>query len=159
MGAQLIAHALGAEVRKNPVKEIGWFELNVTTASRLDPIFSGMRPGEPVFHWHSETFDLPPGAELLACSRRCANQAFRIGRHVYGLQFHLEATPEMIADWYQQDVNCGDVRELDAPLDPNKYSARLAELSRLVFGRWCDNVLQTRVRAAVNHGEESQSEV
>jgi hypothetical protein len=56
---------------------------------------------------------------------------------LYGLQFHLEVTPEMILDWCSQDANCGDVRELDRPIDPYRNAARLAQLSRRVFGRWC----------------------
>jgi hypothetical protein len=56
---------------------------------------------------------------------------------LYGLQFHLEVTPEMIVDWCAQDANCGDVQELDGPIDPYRNAARLAQLSRRVFGRWC----------------------
>src|SRR5262249_54375226 len=92
---------------------------------------------ETAFHWHGETFDLPPGAELLASSDLCLHQAYRVGSNVYGLQFHLEVTPEMIADWLEQDANCGDVRELTAPVDPWTNSARLQELAGKVFGAWC----------------------
>jgi GMP synthase-like glutamine amidotransferase len=136
LGSQLIAKALGAGVRRNRAKEIGWFELRFTPAVAADPLFDGLE-AETVFHWHGETFDLPPGAELLAESERCRNQAFRIGDRVYGLQFHLEVTPEMIADWCLQDENCGDVRELTSPIDPYYNAGRMAELSRRVFGAWC----------------------
>jgi len=91
LGAQLIAGALGARVYRNPQKEIGWFPIEAT-------------PGAPntfrfpekctVFHWHGETFDLPAGAVRLAKSTACENQAYQLGRHVIGLQFHLETTPE-----------------------------------------------------------------
>ena len=139
LGSQLIAHALGAAVRRNPVKEIGWFDLDFTAAAARDPLFAGLSR-ETVFHWHGETFDLPPGAELLASSQRCRNQAFCIGDAVYGMQFHLEVTPEMVADWCRQDANCGDIRELDAPIDPLAHEPRLACLADAVFGRWWDNV-------------------
>jgi hypothetical protein len=102
-----------------------------------DPLFDGLGV-ETVFHWHGETFDLPPGAELLASSDLCRNQAFRVRDRVYGMQFHLEVTPEMIADWCMQDENCGDVRELLAPIDPYYNAERIAALSRRVFGAWCD---------------------
>ena len=138
LGAQLIASALGAPVRRNPAKEIGWFPIHFTGAASADPLFHGLAQPETVFHWHGETFDLPDGAELLASSGLCHNQAFRIGSTVYGLQFHLEVTPDMIADWCVQDQNCGEVRELDHPIDPGYNAARLAALSDLVFGRWCD---------------------
>jgi GMP synthase-like glutamine amidotransferase len=138
LGAQLIAKALGGRVYRNPVKEIGWFDIEFTPAAASDPLFASARPRERVFHWHGETFDLPHGAVHLAHSAACRHQAFRVGQKVYGLQFHLEVTPAMIADWCAQDSNCGDVRELAQPLDPCLNTARLDELSRAVFGTWCD---------------------
>jgi len=136
LGAQLAAKALGARVYRNPVKEVGWFDIELTEAGRQDPLLSALDGRETVLQWHGETFDLPGGAEWLARSELCPNQAFRVGATLYGLQFHLEVTPEMIADWCAQDANCGDVRELPAPIDPHRNAARLAGLSRLVFGRW-----------------------
>jgi hypothetical protein len=74
----------------------------------------------------------------LASSDLCRNQAFRIGETVYALQFHLEVTPEIVADWCVQDDNCGDVRELASPVDPFFNAPRLAELSAQVFGSWSE---------------------
>jgi GMP synthase-like glutamine amidotransferase len=138
LGAQLIAKALGAPVYPNPVKEIGWFEIELTGEGAADPLFAGAAPRETVFQWHGETFDLPPGACRLATSPACRHQAFRIGSNAYALQFHLEVTPEMIADWCAQDANCGDLREVRAPIDNAHNAARLTELAQQVFGRWCD---------------------
>lgn len=137
LGAQLVAKALGAAVYRNAVKEIGWFEINLTGAACDDLVFTGLRPTETVFQWHGDTFDLPNGATWLATSDACRHQAFRVGRNVYAFQFHLEVTPDMIADWCAQDANCGDVREMDAPIDPRLHSLYLEQLSRRVFGRWC----------------------
>ena len=137
LGAQLAAQALGARVYRNPVKEIGWFDVYLTEAGRQDPLLCTLGVPETVLEWHGDTFDLPSGAEWLARSEGCRNQAFRLGSSLYGLQFHLEVTPEMIVDWCAQDANCGDVRELDGPIDPYRNAARLAQLSRRVFGRWC----------------------
>jgi GMP synthase-like glutamine amidotransferase len=91
LGAQLIASALGSRVYRNLQKEIGWFQIEATPAPE-----GPFRLPEKctVFHWHGETFDLPTGAVRLAKSAACENQAFQIGRHVIGLQFHLETTPE-----------------------------------------------------------------
>jgi GMP synthase (glutamine-hydrolysing) len=136
LGAQLMARALGAGVYRNCQKEIGWFDLRFTESASRDPLFAGLE-SETVFHWHGETFDLPPGAEWLVSSDRCRHQAFKAGHLSYGLQFHLEVTPEMIADWCLQDDNCGDVRELDGPIDPRQGEARMADLAEVVFGRWC----------------------
>jgi GMP synthase-like glutamine amidotransferase len=138
LGAQLIAKTLGARVYRNPVKEIGWFDIRMTAAALEDRLFAGLSGSETVFHWHGETFDLPPGGVLLASSEACIHQAYRVGAAVYGLQFHLEVTPGIIADWCTQDLNSGDVRELAAPLDPVRNQERLSELANLVFGQWCE---------------------
>jgi GMP synthase-like glutamine amidotransferase len=89
LGAQLIASALGGRVYPNAEREIGWFPVEATPA----PADMFRFPAAVhAFHWHGETFDLPPGAVRLARSAGCENQAFQIGRRVIGLQFHLETT-------------------------------------------------------------------
>jgi GMP synthase-like glutamine amidotransferase len=112
LGAQLIAKALGSRVYKSRVKEIGWFPVSWTQDAREDALFAGLGEPETVFHWHGETFDLPEGAVRLAESEACPNQAFRYGRRVYGLQFHLEVMPEMIVEWRDAEVNREDIRGL-----------------------------------------------
>jgi GMP synthase-like glutamine amidotransferase len=92
LGAQLIASAMGARIFRNPVKEIGWFPIHAVDSNN-GSVFV-FPPSETVFHWHGETFDLPPGAIRLAKSKGCENQAFQLGRSVIGLQFHLETTPQ-----------------------------------------------------------------
>lgn len=147
LGAQLIAKALGGRVYRNPVKEIGWYPVTWTPAAAADAVLEGLSGSDTVFHWHGETFDLAPGSEWLAYSEKCRHQAFRWGRAVYGFQFHLEVTPEMIADWTRQDLNSADVGELERLPDPSANAARLEELSALVFGRWA-----SRLRAGLrNH--------
>jgi GMP synthase (glutamine-hydrolysing) len=136
LGAQLIAKALGARVYPNTVKEIGYYPAYWTGAAARDPLLGGLTAPEIVFHWHGETFDLPAGAELLASSDACRHQAYRVGQKIYGLQFHLEVTPEMVADWCEQDANCGDLPEIETPIDPYANADRLKELAALVFGRW-----------------------
>src|SRR5689334_9978529 len=92
---QVDAHPHLAEeiacVRPNGVKEIGWFDVELTDAGRADPILGRFQAKEKIFQWHGDTFDLPEGAVHLATSELCAQQAFRYGDNVYGLQFHLEA--------------------------------------------------------------------
>lgn len=90
LGAQMIASALGARVFANAHKEIGWFPVRAVST---DSDAFRLPPQTTVFHWHGETFDLPPGAIHLAKSAGCKHQAFQIGRNVIGLQFHLETTP------------------------------------------------------------------
>ncbi len=139
LGAQLIAKAAGASVYRNKMKEIGWFDVHLTETGQADPLFTGVERCATVFHWHGETFDLPEGASWLAYSERCRHQAFRLGQ-ACGLQFHLEVTPAMIEQWCTEDANCGDVRQLDAPLDIWRDQDRLESLSEKVFGNWCDSL-------------------
>lgn len=92
LGAQLVASAMGARVYPNPTREIGWFP--VEGVLHAVPGAFCFPPSTLAFHWHGETFDLPPGAVHLARSAACENQAFQLGSSVIGLQFHLETTPE-----------------------------------------------------------------
>ncbi|HBG18923.1 MAG TPA: amidotransferase [Desulfobulbaceae bacterium] len=91
LGAQLIAAAMGGRVYPNKAKEIGWLPVHRVSEESAD-VFR-FPDTATVFHWHGETFDLPPGAIRLASSEACANQAFQLGKSVIGLQFHLETTP------------------------------------------------------------------
>lgn len=147
LGAQLIAKALGARVYPNAVKEIGWATVGFTPAAASDPLFVGLQKTEMIFQWHGETFDLPRGADRLASSDVCVNQAFRAGDRIYGLQFHLEVTPAMIAEWCREDEACGNAREVTQPIDPHQHAARSAKLAEMVFGRWC-SLLKHKVCAA-----------
>lgn len=98
LGAQLLAEVLGGRVYRNAEKEIGWFPIELTEAGRASDVF-GFLPGRiEVFHWHGDTFDLPPGAVHLARSQGCGNQGFLWDGRVLGLQFHIETTPESLRE-------------------------------------------------------------
>lgn len=129
LGGQLIARALGASVGPNPVKEIGCYQIRLTPAGLVAPLFTGMPPELLVFQWHSDTFALPKGTLLLAEGDTCLNQAFVYGAHAYGgyawgLQFHLEVTPEMIEEWarlYADElIDCGGPGAADRLLDETR---------------------------------------
>lgn len=94
LGAQLLAEVLGGEVTRNAQREIGWFPVRLTAGGAASPIFAGFAEEFPAFHWHGETFSIPPGATALAASDACAHQAFEAFGRIVGLQFHLETTPE-----------------------------------------------------------------
>ncbi|MBU0984027.1 MAG: type 1 glutamine amidotransferase [candidate division Zixibacteria bacterium] len=106
-GGQLLARVLGAQVRRNPVREIGVYRTRLTGAGRTDPLFRGFEPEFDVFHWHGDTFDIPSVATLLATGETCTNQAFRRGMAV-GLQFHLETSSADVPLWCDEYA-----RELD----------------------------------------------
>jgi GMP synthase-like glutamine amidotransferase len=99
LGVQLLASALGAEVAPMERAEVGLLPVELTAEGRADPLFAGMPEPLVTLQWHGDTFELPSGAELLASSPAAPHQAFRAGRAAYGVQFHLEVTPEMTDEW------------------------------------------------------------
>ena len=102
LGGQLMSKALGGQVTKNPVKEIGWSEAcgeDKEIARRWLGNLAGKN--STVFQWHGETFSLPNGATRLLTNRHCANQMFVLGPHL-GMQCHVEMTSEMITTWCTQ---------------------------------------------------------
>ena len=102
LGAQLIATTLGAAVFHGAVKEIGWSPISITPMAKSIP-YSATCPRTPtVFQWHGDGFELPSAAILLASSQHYRTQAFRLGKTIYGLQFHLEVTPRMIERWLDE---------------------------------------------------------
>ena len=109
LGGQLLASALGAEVRRNHLAEVGFFQIPLTAAGRQDRLFAGLPGQQLAFHWHEDVFELPEGAILLASSENAPNQAFRYGPRAYGLQFHIEINTELINTWlrypaYAQEI-------------------------------------------------------
>ncbi|MDP4610840.1 MAG: type 1 glutamine amidotransferase [Opitutales bacterium] len=87
LGAQLIAHALGARVYAGEHKEIGWFPIRRDSEYPDDcPLPDQLT----AYHWHGDTFDLPKGAQRIASSDVCLNQGFRYHANVFALQYHLE---------------------------------------------------------------------
>ncbi|OIQ51347.1 GMP synthase [glutamine-hydrolyzing] [Pseudodesulfovibrio hydrargyri] len=111
LGAQLFAEALGGEVTRNPEPEIGWLAVEATAGGAVSPLFKGLPDSFTAFHWHGDTFSIPPGAVHLARSRACANQAFAFGNRILGVQFHLETTPRSMELLL---TNCAD-EIVDAP--------------------------------------------
>ncbi|MBP2283975.1 GMP synthase-like glutamine amidotransferase [Flavobacterium sp. CG_23.5] len=92
LGAQLISNVLGGNITSNPQNEIGWFPVSIVDSNV--EMLKGFPKSFSVFHWHGETFSIPEDAIRLMESRACVNQAFLLGNHVLGLQFHLEVTLE-----------------------------------------------------------------
>lgn len=97
LGGQLMSKALGGVVTRNPVKELGWGQVTVAGNDTARQWFGDITTFD-AFHWHGETFSLPPGAVPLLSSAHCANQAFAIGKHL-GMQCHVEMTAQMIEEW------------------------------------------------------------
>ena len=142
LGGQLMAKALGGEVRKNPVKEIGWSEVKVEDNPAAKEWLGSSLKSFLSFNWHGETFTLPQGAERILSGQRCENQAFALGGHL-GLQCHVEMTPELVKSWCKTGA-----REIAGSLGPSVQTAlemqadlenRVPQLQRIadrLYSRW-----------------------
>jgi GMP synthase-like glutamine amidotransferase len=106
LGAQLLADVLGGKVTRNPYTEIGWFPVRMSSQALQSDLFSFFPPDPMVFHWHGDTFSqLPPDAELIAENEACSHQAFVYKNRVFGFQYHMENTMEIIRNLI---TNCAD---------------------------------------------------
>ena len=143
LGAQLLAHVLGAPVRKNHEKEIGWCDIDLTDGGLKDPLLSHFRPREKIFQLHGDTFDIPQSAVHLAKSEVCHGQAFRYGDKVYGLQFHLEVDAPMIQRWLDNPRNYDEMfsthqtfSKEKISLDTQEFLPHSMDLSRQTFEKF-----------------------
>ncbi len=101
LGHQLLAAALGGEVRPATIPEVGVFEVELTVAGRAHPLFAGLSTTTRFLQWHAAEVVTPPaGAAVLATSGACAVQALAVGERAFGLQFHAEVDPPTLADWF-----------------------------------------------------------
>ncbi len=99
LGVQMLASALGARIYPLEQSEVGLLEVERTPEGLADPVIGALAEPLVTLQWHGDTFDTPAGAVLLASSAAAPNQAFRFGEFAYGIQFHLEVTPEMAEQW------------------------------------------------------------
>ncbi len=104
LGGQLLARLLGARVYKTPVPEFGYWPIERTEAGQTSPLFEGLADPLLGFLWHNDAFDLPAGAERLARTEHCPNQAFAYGDRTFGLQFHLEFSAEQLRSMVTRDA-------------------------------------------------------
>jgi GMP synthase (glutamine-hydrolysing) len=145
LGAQLLAASLGAQVRTGETPEVGILPVEVTGPGRADPVFGLLGHRFPALQWHGDTFAIPPGAIHLARSAAYPSQAFRFGAAAYAVQFHVEVTDPMLAEWqhvpaYQQSaeaaLGAGGLRHLAAAFAAARDS--MARSAADMFGAWLD---------------------
>ena len=142
LGGQLMSKAFGGAVGANPVKEIGWGEVRATDNALARQWLGDVREFES-FHWHGETFSIPPGGTRLLENEHCANQGFALGKHL-GLQCHVEMTEELVRSWVQGGAD--EIRaaaaspgvqkpaEIEKELQPRL--AALHEVASRLYDRW-----------------------
>jgi len=146
LGAQLLAGALGARVYAGAEAEVGLLAVELTEAAAADPVFGAAPPSFPSLQWHGDTFELPPGATLLASSPAYASQAF-VYKRAYGLQFHLEVSPALAAEWGEVPAYAASLEAIKGPgalprlvTDVKKHANETLPLARELFGRWLELV-------------------
>ncbi|AZZ35524.1 GMP synthase [Bdellovibrio sp. qaytius] len=145
LGAQILAHVLGSEVRKSAEKEMGWYDIELTTAGENSSLLSHFKKTEKVFQMHGDTFDIPKSCEHLAHSKICPAQAFSYGPKAFGLQFHLEVDEAMISRWLNNPKNQKDIIDSQGKVsaeqmqaDTNLYLKNSMNLSQQTFKKFVE---------------------
>jgi GMP synthase (glutamine-hydrolysing) len=153
LGAQLLAHVLGAPVSPIDVPEIGWYPVQKTDAGHADPVLSPLQAETPVFQWHGCRFDIPGDAVHLARSPHCEQQAFRHGDNAYGFQFHLEMDEPLIERWLANPAYRDELAAAGLPHDEHairaqtrQHIASMQQQADAVFHNFLDLVGQPQRR-------------
>ncbi|MBV9190643.1 MAG: type 1 glutamine amidotransferase [Betaproteobacteria bacterium] len=146
LGGQLMAKALGGAVRVNRVKEIGWGEVRVADNEVAREWLGDLQSFES-FHWHGETFSIPPGATRVLQNAHCENQAFALGRH-FGMQCHVEMTAELIETWIatgreeiaesRSSPGVQEPAEIKRGMDPRLMA--LNQVANRIYDRWTEGI-------------------
>ncbi|HEY4660265.1 MAG TPA: type 1 glutamine amidotransferase [Terriglobales bacterium] len=149
LGGQLMAKALGGSVRCNPVKEIGWGEVEVKDNSTAREWLGPDVTRFEAFHWHGETFTIPPGAVHVMSNRTCENQGFVLGKHL-AMQCHVEMTRDLITSWCESGA--GEIAASTSPAvqKPDQIltgmDARITSLRAIamrLYDQWTRNLKRT----------------
>ncbi len=142
LGAQMIAAALGARVAPGPAKEIGYAPIDLTEEGKRSVLapFAGV----DVLHWHGDNLDLPPGAVCLASTKVCPTQAFTIGTHVLGLQFHIETKPQKLESWligHAVELSKSGISPSSLRAQAKRSGEATAAAGRRTLDAWLDGAL------------------
>jgi len=146
LGGQLISKALGGTVGATPVKEIGWGEVRVAD-NEVAREWLGDAQSFLSFHWHGETFTIPPGATRVMENPHCANQGFALGKH-FGMQCHVEMTDELVRSWLATGAEeIAASRASPAVQEPDEITRELAarlaalhEVANRIYDRWIEGL-------------------
>ncbi len=138
LGSQLLARAHGGDNLLGKTREFGWHGVELTEEGRADPVLSAAGETFPSFEWHSDSFTLPPSAVHLAANPAVANQAFRVGRAAYGMQFHFEAGTQVVENWkriFEDQINGIDPHWLERYPEHAAKHAEKSDATGLTLAR------------------------
>src|SRR5215208_4192323 len=147
LGAQMLAHAHGGEVRRLPRRHLAWRELQRLPAAEGDPVLGALPPGAAAVHWNEDGFSLPPGALELLRSPAGSGEGFRVGGRSWGVQFHPELDEDTLERWYERwDYALGEagVGEEEARAADRVRLPRQRALSDAIFGGFARVVAAAR---------------
>jgi GMP synthase (glutamine-hydrolysing) len=139
LGSQLLAAALGSEVRKGKRKEIGWYSVTPTKEAEDDPLLAGINRAFLALHWHGDVFDLPHRAVRLASSALTTCQAFCYQESAYGFLFHMEAGQEIVEGMtraFKDELSQAGIDGEEIARAASGHLPELRRIGRLVFERW-----------------------
>jgi GMP synthase-like glutamine amidotransferase len=147
LGGQMISKAFGGVISSNPIKEIGWGEVNVTQNEAAKHWFGEIESFNS-FHWHGETFSLPEGATHVLASVHCQNQAYSIGKHL-AFQTHIEVTADMVKSWCElgadelaESASSPAVQQVEAMQQTLPvHCFFLSKVAKQVYGQWIKGLM------------------
>lgn len=154
LGAQLLAASLGARVRTGSAPEVGVLPVRLTAEGLADPVVSVLGDEFLALQWHGDTFDIPAGAACLGESPAYPHQAVRFGDVAYAVQFHVEVTDPMFAQWGQVPAYAASAR---AALGPSGFDslARAFAASRDAMAQAADRMFHSWLRQSGIHCSET----
>jgi GMP synthase (glutamine-hydrolysing) len=163
LGAQLLAASLGAAVYQGDAPEVGMHDVVLTDSAAEDPVFAHAPAAFTTLQWHSDTFELPEGSVLLASSPAYPHQAFTWKR-AYGLQFHLEVSSELAAEWGEVPAYATALDQILGPgaldrlvEDVAQVERPMGGLARMLFGRWLDGVVEAALSFTADGSRRSSA--
>jgi GMP synthase (glutamine-hydrolysing) len=140
LGAQILAAATGGAVVRAARPEVGWYDVELTADAGRDSVFAGAPSRFRAYQWHSYAVEPPSGAVALARNDTCL-QAYRVGGRAYGVQFHPEVTPSILARWIRDYPTDPDAARVGG--DPARALAEVPSrlpawnaVGRALFDRW-----------------------
>ena len=148
LGHQLLADALDGKCEVQDTPEIGILDVHLTGAAKFDPLMKGLAPQMKCLQWHSVAVTQPPsGAELLASSPDCTWQAMRVGKHAWGIQFHVELQDQTISEWNAVPAYATALDKVKGPGalkvmedEALQYMPQFRDNARLLFDNFCQSI-------------------
>ena len=148
LGHQLLADALDGKCEVQDTPEIGILDVHLTGAAKFDPLMKGLAPQMKCLQWHSVAVTQPPtGAELLASSPDCTWQAMRVGKHAWGIQFHVELQDQTISEWNEVPAYAAALDKVKGPGalkvmedEALQHMPQFKDNARLLFDNFCQSI-------------------